>query len=117
MSSLRRTHRKAVRREAAGSTLVELLVVIGIIALLISILLPSLSKAREQANKIKCASNLRSLGQAMILYTNSNKGFLPFDARNGGGERIEDFLWWESDRFARVDESSISPYLGGLNKN
>lgn len=59
-------------------TLVELLVVIGIIALLISILLPSLSRARQSANSLICLSNLRVIGQGLLLYSDSNGGTLPF---------------------------------------
>jgi len=72
-------------RNLIAFTLVELLVVIGIIALLIAILLPALSGAREQANRVKCAANLHSIGQAMMLYAQENHGQYPRTKYAGSG--------------------------------
>jgi prepilin-type N-terminal cleavage/methylation domain-containing protein/prepilin-type processing-associated H-X9-DG protein len=66
--------REKIRR---AFTLVELLVVIGIIAVLISILLPALSKARRQAYTLQCSSNMRQVAMALTMYINDNKGKFP----------------------------------------
>jgi prepilin-type N-terminal cleavage/methylation domain-containing protein len=67
---------KGLRRNR-GFTLIEVLVVVAIIALLISILLPSLARAREQARTAQCLSQLQQLGRGLIMYTNDNRGSLP----------------------------------------
>src|SRR5438477_10082287 len=64
-------------------TLVELLVVIGVIAVLIAVLLPALSRARSAANRASCANNLRQVYFANRLYANANRDQIPLGHRNG----------------------------------
>ena len=87
-------------------TLVELLVVIGIIALLISILLPALHRARENAKEVQCLSNMRQIGMAFIMYTNNNRGRFPRPAAN---VMPEDWVYWQAGR--DVNDSRIAQYI------
>src|SRR5689334_3193944 len=64
-------------RRKRGFGIIELMILIGIIALAVAMLLPSLCRSRETANRVKCASNLRQIGQALLLYANDNKGAYP----------------------------------------
>jgi prepilin-type N-terminal cleavage/methylation domain-containing protein/prepilin-type processing-associated H-X9-DG protein len=80
-----------VRSRKNGFTLVELLVVIGIIALLISILLPALHKAREAALELTCESNLRQIGMGIQTYADQNRGELPQKGPDGSDQGSNDF--------------------------
>jgi prepilin-type N-terminal cleavage/methylation domain-containing protein/prepilin-type processing-associated H-X9-DG protein len=79
---------------AKGFTLVELLVVIGIIAVLIAVLLPALSKAREQAKATQCASNLRQLGMGMTLYRGASNDYYPPRRMFIGHTSYESVYFW-----------------------
>ncbi|MCK4343099.1 MAG: prepilin-type N-terminal cleavage/methylation domain-containing protein [Phycisphaerae bacterium] len=107
-------------RNRGGFTLIELLVVVAIIALLISILLPTLSRAKEQAKTAQCIANERSTIQATTMYFHDYNDSFPFQAKDGGvcswsygGKTNHDY--WEAEPWCHhpVQDRPLNCYLLG----
>jgi prepilin-type N-terminal cleavage/methylation domain-containing protein/prepilin-type processing-associated H-X9-DG protein len=109
------------RERRRGFTLVELLVVIAIIGVLMAVLVPALAKARAASYAIKCSSNLRSIGQGILMYVAENKGTFPaayiyVGQKFTGGEQTptkatDGYIHWSSYLFKRGPEVPASAYL------
>jgi prepilin-type processing-associated H-X9-DG protein len=115
----------------AAFSLAELLVVIGIIGVLIAMLLPALAGARRSSQQIKCAANLRTLGQAMVMCANEHRGFFPLGGNlfpQGGGvpctptnlgdatqQRYTYFNNGDGNFLPTAIPAALAPYLGNQN--
>jgi prepilin-type N-terminal cleavage/methylation domain-containing protein len=91
-------------------TLLELLVVIAIIAVLTALLLPALSRAKQQAGAAVCANKLHQVGLGFVLYCEANNDDFPAPgSATIYGPQPEDWIWWQRDR--DVNQSAIVPYI------
>ena len=102
---------RAVSARHAAFTLVELLVVIAVVAVLLALLLPALGRARENARRTVCASNLRQLALAFTMYYHDNRQRFPAPGTSGGAGHPHDWIHWQTGR--ELDESAVARYLGG----
>lgn len=89
-------------------TLIELLVVVAIIALLISILVPSLQRARDQSRGTVCLSNLHSLSVAVVMYTDANNGRFPTAGYNHGSGDVEENAWLNQMKAETGDNRNVA---------
>lgn len=106
-----------------GFTLIELLVVIAIIAILASMLLPALAKAKSKGQQTVCRSNLKQVTLAFLLYLPDNNETFPGAASRGAYDPMrEDWIFWNVNRnnnpfFQNPQNSAIGPYIGNFTTN
>ena len=111
---------RTANREGAGFTLVELLVVVAIIALLVSILLPTLNKAKEAARRVVCAVHIRGCGQATIFYAMDYDDWLPTvevegESTSWNAALTYDYWGGKAGEYSVYDDTQqrlINPYVG-----
>jgi len=109
------------RRRSRGFTLMELMVVVGIIALLVALLVTAVSKARSAAKRVQCITNLNTIGSAIHQYLVDNSDTFPLAASNKG-HKDGDFLYWQSTASGTgsqfyidmIGSAGVGKYIGAL---
>jgi len=106
-------YHKGTKNKSRAFTLIELLVVISIIALLVSILMPALGKAKSQARKVVCSSNLHQYGIGLYSYTTDTGKIM--STVTSGGNVWPDGIRWLKDNTGEFNMEAIGPYTTAYN--